>query len=91
MINICVGTQYFDDNWFLSGVGDRKMTHVMDLIDSGIYIKQKGLTSRLGLFGQTDSGTLSVLSSVFHEPLLFEAAGVHNPITDLIIHLFADI
>jgi hypothetical protein len=72
-----IGTQYFDDDWFLSGVGERKMTHIMDLIDSAIFIKEKGLSSKLGLVGLTDSGSLTALTSVFHEPFLFETATVH--------------
>jgi oligopeptidase B len=35
------GTKYFDDNWFLSGVGDRKLTHIMDFTDTAIFIKEK--------------------------------------------------
>ena len=38
-----IGTRYFDDNWLLSGIAERKLTHVMDFIDAGIYLKEKGL------------------------------------------------
>lgn len=41
--NTTLGTRYFDDNWFFSGVGERKLTHIMDFIDSAIYLKQKGI------------------------------------------------
>ena len=38
------GTQYFDNNWFKIGVAERKLTHIMDFIDSAIFLKEKGLT-----------------------------------------------
>jgi len=34
------GTNYFDEDWFFSGVGDRKAQHIEDLIDSAIFIKE---------------------------------------------------
>lgn len=55
----------------------------MDLIDSAIYLKEKGLTDRLGLLGLTESGSLTALSTVFHEPFLFEVASVHVSFTFL--------
>jgi hypothetical protein len=36
----CLGTRYFDDNWFFSGVGDRKRVHIEDLVDTAIFIKE---------------------------------------------------
>lgn len=33
------GTRFFDDNWFFSGVAERKHVHIEDLIDSAIFIK----------------------------------------------------
>ena len=38
------GTRYFDDDWFFSGVGERKETHINDIIDSSIFVKEQGLT-----------------------------------------------
>lgn len=34
-----LGTKYFDDNWFYSGVAERKLTHIMDFIDCAIFLK----------------------------------------------------
>lgn len=48
----------------------------MDFIDSAIYLKEKGLTDRLGAIGYTDSGSVTALTSIFKEPFLFEAASV---------------
>ena len=72
-----VGTKYFDDNWFLSGVGERKLTHVMDFIDSAIYLKEKGLATKLGVLGVGESGSVTALASTFTEPLLFDCAVAH--------------
>ncbi len=72
-----VGTQYFDDNWFLSGAGERKLTHVMDFIDSAIYLKEKGLTQKIGVYGTQESGSITTLAAAFTEPLLFDAAVIH--------------
>ena len=74
---ICVGTKYFDENWLYSGVGDRKLTHVMDFIDSAIFLKEKGLTPKLGAIGLNSSGSLTTLASIFSEPYLFDAAAVY--------------
>ena len=60
-----IGTKYFDDNWYFSGVGERKFTHIMDLIDSAIYVKQKGLTKKIGALGLNESGSVTVLASIF--------------------------
>lgn len=38
------GTKYFDNTWYNIGVAERKLTHIMDLIDSAIFLKEKGLT-----------------------------------------------
>ena len=38
-----LGTRYFDDDWLLSGMGERKKTHFNDLIDSAIFIKENEL------------------------------------------------
>lgn len=73
----CVGTRYFDDSWFLSGAGERKLTHVMDFIDSAIYLKEKGLTTKLGALGFQESGSVTALASAFTEPLLFDCAVAH--------------
>jgi hypothetical protein len=35
----------------MSGIGERKLTHVMDFIDSAIYLKEKGLASKIGVLG----------------------------------------
>ena len=37
------GTKYFDDNWYYSGTGERKLTHIMDFVDSALFLKDKGL------------------------------------------------
>ena len=63
----------------------------MDFIDSAIFLKDKGLTEKIGAFGQGESGGLTALTSIFQEPYLFESAVVTNPITDLVQHLFLDI
>ncbi|CDW85180.1 oligopeptidase b [Stylonychia lemnae] len=84
------GTRYFDDNWFYSGAGQRKLTHVTDLIDSAIFLREKNLAPKIGLMGSGESGSITALSSVFNEPILFDAVVAHNPITDLVNHLFHD-
>ena len=71
-----IGTRYFDDNWFYSGVGERKMSHITDFIDSAIFLKEKGLASKIGALGLGESGSLTTLTSVLSEPLLFDAAAV---------------
>ena len=65
----------------MSGVGERKLTHVMDFIDSAIYLKEKGLAPKIGVLGTGDSGSVTALSSIFTEPLLFDVAVAHvnNP------------
>lgn len=45
------GTRYFDDDWLKAGTAERKLTHVMDFIDSAIFLKDKGLTEKIGAFG----------------------------------------
>lgn len=59
------GTKYFDSNWLLSGAGERKMTHINDLIDTGIFIKENELAPKLAVYGQGPSGSLTALASVF--------------------------
>lgn len=78
------GTKYFDDDWLKAGTSERKLTHIMDFIDSAIFLKEKGLTETIGAFGQGESGGLTALTSIFQEPYLFESAVVVNPITDLV-------
>lgn len=85
------GTNYFDHDWMTAGIAERKLTHIMDCIDSAIFLKDKGLTSKIGIHGQGESGSLTALTSIFQEPFLFESAVVANPITDLISHLLYDI
>ena len=80
-----VGTKYFDDNWFLSGVGERKLTHVMDFIDSAIYLKEKGLATKIGVLGVGESGSVTALASTFTEPLLFDCAVSHVTIAWVVI------
>lgn len=73
----------------------------MDFIDSAIYLKEKGLTTKLGALGFQESGSVTALASAFTEPLLFDCAVAHvmtflenvlqNPVTDLVAHLFRDI
>ena len=63
----------------------------MDCIDSAIFLKEQGLTERLGIIGTGESGSLTALTSIFQEPYLFESAVVCNPITDLVNHLLYDI
>lgn len=77
MVNPIIGTKYFDDNWFFSGVGERKLTHVMDFIDSAIYLKEKGLAPKLGVLGRGESGSVTALASTFSEPLLFDVTVAH--------------
>ncbi len=74
---ITLGTRYFDDNWFLSGTADRKLTHITDFIDSAVFLKEKNLAPKLGVLGSGESGSLTALTSVFSEPLLFDSAVVH--------------
>ena len=61
----------------MSGVGERKLTHVMDFIDSAIYLKEKNLAPKIGIMGIGESGSVTALSSVFTEPLLFDVAVAH--------------
>ena len=71
------GTRYFGSDWFFSGTGERKMTHINDFIDSAIFIKQNELAPKLAVYGQNPSGSLTALASVFKEPYLFEGVAVH--------------
>lgn len=59
-----IGTNYFDDDWMESGIAERKLTHFMDLIDSAIFLKEKGLTSKLGLMGIGESGSHTALTTI---------------------------
>lgn len=72
-----IGTKYFDDNWFFSGVGDRKRTHVEDLIDAAIFIKDQNLTDKVALFSDGYSGAHAALTSVLWEPFLFHGAALY--------------
>jgi len=85
------GTDYFDQDWMTSAIAERKLTHIMDCIDSAVFLKDKGLTSKLAIHGKGESGSLTALASIFQEPYLFETAVVVNPITDLVHHLLYDI
>lgn len=49
----------------------------MDLIDSAIYLKEKGLAPKIGILGTNESGSVTALASAFSEPLLFDCAVVH--------------
>ena len=49
----------------------------MDFIDSAIFLKEKGLAPKIGVLGTGESGSITALSSVFTEPLLFDAAVAH--------------
>jgi protease II len=59
-----IGTNYFDDDWLTAGIAERKLTHFMDLIDSAVFLKDKGLTSKLGLMAIGESGSLTALTSI---------------------------
>ena len=72
-------------------MGDRKKTHINDLIDSAIFIKENELAPKLAICATNPSGSLTALSSVFREPYLFEGVSVLNPICDLSNHLLHDI
>ena len=85
------GTRFFDDNWFLSGCGDRKKQHIDDLIDTAIFIKEKELTEKLAIIGEGHSGGHAALTSVFHEPFLFHGCVTLNAICDLPNHVEFDI
>jgi protease II len=62
--NSFLGTNYFDDDWMGSGIAERKLTHFMDLIDSAIFLKEKGLTGKLGLMGMGESGSHTALTTI---------------------------
>lgn len=47
-----------------SGIAERKLTHFMDLIDSAIFLKEKGLTGKLGLMGMGESGSHTALTTI---------------------------
>jgi protease II len=81
------GTRFFDDNWFFSGVAERKHVHIEDLIDSAIFIKQNKLTEKLALFSTGYSGSHSALTAVIKEPFLFHGATFFNAVADLPNHL----
>ena len=85
------GTEVFDADWKQQGISERKLTHIMDFIDSAIFLKDKGLTSKLAVHGSGQSGSLTALASVFAEPNLFETAVVVNPLIDLVNHMLYDI
>ena len=71
------GTRYFDSNWLLSGAGERKMTHINDLVDTAIFIKENELAPKLAVYGSNSSGALTALASTFKEPYLFEGVAAH--------------
>lgn len=85
------GSHYYDENWLLSGTGERKVTHFTDMIDTAIFVKENDLAKKIALCSTNASGSLTALSCVFAEPYLFEGAAVHNPICDLVSHLMYDI
>ena len=85
------GTNYFDNDWMLEGVSERKLTHLMDFVDSAIFIKETGLSSKIGILAEGDSGSITALNSIFKEPYLFESCVSHNSITDLVTHMMEDI
>lgn len=45
------GTNYFDQDWLSKGTAERKLSHISDLIDTAIFVKEKQLTERLGVIG----------------------------------------
>lgn len=59
------GTNYFDQDWLNAGIAERKLTHIMDFIDSAIFLKEKGLTQKLGIMGSGESGSITALTSLF--------------------------
>jgi protease II len=71
----------------MSGIGERKLTHVMDFIDSAIYLKEKGLAQKIGVLGHGGSGSITALASAFSEPLLFDCTVVHVPYINLNLKL----
>ena len=85
------GTRYFDSDWLLSGAGERKVNHFNDMIDTGIFIKENQLASKVAIHGSNSSGALTALVCMFQEPYLFEGVAAHNPLTDLPSHLTHDI
>ena len=84
------GTKYFDENWLLSGCGDRKTVHFTDFIDAAIFVKENELANKIAVCAHNPSGSLTALASLLEEPFLFEGAAVHNPICDLVNHLLVD-
>lgn len=85
------GTRFFDDNWLLSGCGDRKQQHIDDLLDTAIFIKEQGLTDKLAIIGEGASGGHAALTAVFHEPYLWHGCVTLNAVCDLQNHLDFDI
>lgn len=85
------GTKFFDDNWFFSGVGERKRQHIDDLIDTAIFIKDQNLSEKVAIIGEGMSGGHAALTSVFWEPYLFHGCTTFNAICDLPNHLEFDI
>jgi protease II len=75
--NIVLGTQYYEENWLLSGTGERKTTHFTDMIDTAIFVKENDLAKKIALCSTNPSGSLTALSCVFAEPYLFEGAAIH--------------
>lgn len=71
------GTRFFDDNWYFSGVGDRKRVHVEDLTDCSIFIKNENLTEKIALISTLPSGSHAALTSVLWEPYLYHGAAVY--------------
>jgi len=59
------------------GVGDRKCTHIEDLIDAAIFIKDQNLTEKIALFSQGLSGAHAALTSILWEPYLFHGAALY--------------
>ena len=45
------GTRYFDFDWLSRGTAERKLSHISDLIDAAIFVKDKQLTDKLAIIG----------------------------------------
>jgi hypothetical protein len=61
------------------------------LLDTAIFIKEAGLTSKLGIIGEGPSGGHAALQAVFQEPYLWHGCVTLNAIADLPHHLSFDI
>ena len=59
------GTNYFDYDWKLAGSAAKKLTHLSDMIDCALFVRDKDLTQRLGIKGIGPSGGFTALSVLF--------------------------